>query len=133
MSSTVFQDFNQNTPIVSSWLNDVNGVTYSPGGVKKTASLISVAWVRFSVTGGVVTIQQSVNIASVVRASAGVFTITYGSTLTNAANCYVLSQNSAGFISFGSETTNSVVVNTANTSNVATDPGACSVIIYGAN
>ena len=133
MTSTVFQDYNQNNPIMASWLNDINNGVYSPGGVAKKAVLIPVAWVRFSVSGGVVTIQQSSNIATVTRTGAGIFTVTYGSSLTNTANCYEIAQNTAGFVSYGTETANSVVVTTANTSNVATDPGSCSVVIYGAN
>lgn len=133
MASTFFQDYNQNTPITSAWLNDINKGIYSPSGVPKVASNISAAWVRFSVTGGVVAIQQSVNITSVVRNSAGNYTVTYGSILTNATNCYEISQNVAGFTYPGAETTQSVVVNTANTANVPTDPGSCSVVIYGTN
>lgn len=134
MASTFYQDYNQNTPIVSAWLNDINNGIYSPGSkLPKASGLISTAWVRFSVTAGVVTIQQSQNISSVVRQSVGVFLVTYNITLTNAANCYEIAQNIPGFTSYGTETTISVVVNTANTSNGAVDPGTCSVVVYGAN
>ena len=133
MASTTFQDYNQNTPIVATWLNDVNNLTYSQGGMPKTASLIPVAWVRFSVSGGVVTVQQSVNINSVVRSTAGVFTVTYQEALTNTANCYEISQNTPGFVSYGAETDQSVVIDTANAANVPTDPGTCCVVIYGLN
>ena len=133
MASTNFQDYNQNTPIVSAWLNDVNAGVYSPGGVPRTASMIPVAWVRFSVTAGIVAIQQSVNISSVVRASTGVFTVTYGTALTNTANCYQVTQNVAGFVTYGAETNNSVVIDTTNTNNVATDPGTCCVTVWGIN
>lgn len=133
MASTNFQDYNQNTPIVAAWLNDINKGIYSPMGVAKLASQISSAWVRFSATGGIVVIQQSMNILSVVRNSQGVFTVTYVTPLTNATNCYDITQNVPGFVSFGAETTSSVIINTNNTFNVATDPGACSVVIYGAN
>ena len=133
MASTTFQDFNQNTPVVASWLNDVNKAVYSPGGVPRVASLIPVAWVRFSISVGVVTIQQSVNIATVVRNSAGVFLINYGSALTSAACCCQIAQSVAGFASYGSETTSSIVITTTNPSNVPTDPGTCSVVIWGIN
>jgi len=133
MASTNFQDYNQNTPIVAAWLNDINAGVYSPGGVPRTASMIPVAWVRFSISAGVVTIQQSVNIANVSRSGAGVFVITYGTSLTNAANCYDISTNIAGFASYSSETNNSVTIDIANTSNVATDPGSCCVVILGTN
>ena len=133
MTSTVFQDFNQNTPIVSAWLNDINNGIYSPGGIPRVSSLIPVAWVRFQVVGGVVTVQQAVNVTSVMRSSAGVFTVFYGSVLPSATNCYEISQNLPGFVSYGTETTASVVVNTSNTVNAPTDPGTCSVVIYGVN
>lgn len=133
MASTVYQDYNQNTPIVAAWLNDVNNVAYTPGKVAKTASQIAAAWVRFSVTAGVVAIQQSSNIATVVRNSAGNFTVTYGQVLTNTANCYAITQNTPGFVGYGAETAQSIVVETFNTSNVATDPGTCSVVIFGVN
>jgi hypothetical protein len=35
MASTTFQDYNQNTPIVASWLNDVNAEVYTPTGIPK--------------------------------------------------------------------------------------------------
>lgn len=133
MASTNFQDYNQNTPIVSNWLNDVNKLTYSTGGVAKQSLLVPVAWVRFAVSAGVVTIQQSANVVTVVRNSVGNFTVTYSSPLTIGANCYEISQNGVGFISYSGETNSSVTVLTANTSNVATDPNNCSVVIYGAN
>lgn len=134
MTSTVFQDYNQNTPIVAAWLNDVNAGVYSPNnGVPRVAIDIPVAWVRFAVSGGVVTITQSSNIAGVVRNSAGNFTITYGTVLTNTTNCYQISQNVAGFAEYTAETAQSVTIQLANTSNVATDPGSCCVVIHGTN
>src|ERR1700756_5198661 len=133
MASTNFQDYNQNNPVTSAWLNDINKGVYSPGGVPRVATMIPVAWVRFSVTAGVVAIQQSVGISSVVRILTGVFVVTYSTALTNTANCYDIPQNSAGFVSFGAETNQTVTINTANTANVATDPGACCVVILGAN
>jgi len=133
MASTTYQDYNQNTPIVAAWLNDINNGIYSPGGVPRVSSLIPVAWARFSVAGGVATIQQSVNITSVTRTGAGVFVVTYGSSLTNATNCYEISMNIAGFVSYTSEAVNSVTISTANPLNTPTDPGSCCVVILGAN
>lgn len=133
MAHTVFQDFNQNNPIVSSWLNDVDGVTYAPSGLKKVAANSAAAWVRFSVAAGVVTIQQSLNVLSVTRSSAGIFTIAYTNPMTNATNAYDISTNQAGFVSYGAETVNGVAITCANTSNVATDPGSVCVIVYGNN
>lgn len=134
MASTFFQDYNQNNPIVSAWLNDINNGVYSPdNGVPRVAIDIPVAWVRFSVSGSTVTIQQSSNVASVVRNSVGNYTITYGATLTNTANCYQIAQNVAGFASYSSESANSVTIQLANTSDVATDPGSCCVVVLGTN
>lgn len=134
MASTTFQDYNQNTPIVAAWLNDINAGVYSPNnGVPRVAIDIPAAWVRFSVTGGVVAIQQSSNVASVVRNSTGNYTITYGTALTNAANCYQITQNIAGFSEYTAETANSVTIQVGNTSNVATDPGSCCVVVLGTN
>lgn len=134
MASTFFQDYNQNNPIVSAWLNDINNGVYSPtNGLPRVAIDIPVAWVRFSVSGGVVAITQSSNIASVIRNSAGNFTITYGGALTNVANCYQITQNIAGFSEYTAETAQSVTIQIGNTSNVATDPGSCCVVIHGTN
>lgn len=133
MASTFYQDYNQNTPVVSAWLNDINKGIYSAGGIPRTALQIPVAWVRFNVVAGVVSIVQSSGITSVVRTAPGVYTVNYSAPLTNAQNSYEITQNLPGFVSFGAETISSVVVNVANTANVGTDPGACSVTIYGAN
>ena len=131
MASTVFQDYNQNTPIVAAWLNDVNKATYTEGGSPKTVAYAPAAWVRFSAVGGTVVIQQSVNVSSVVRSATGVYTITYGSTLTNTTNCYDVTQNAAGFQYPVAETDNSVTINFANPSATLIDPGFASVIVFG--
>jgi hypothetical protein len=133
MASTTFQDFNQNTPIVSSWLNDVNSGTYTPAGTVRVALQSAVAWVRFSITGGVVAIQQSSNISSVVRTGVGVYVITYGAALTNFTNCYSVQMNVAGFTAVAAESTASVTIDTTNTSNTAFDPGSVSLVVFGAN
>jgi hypothetical protein len=133
MASTFFQDYNQNNPIVSSWLNDVNALTYSAGGLAKLSLAIPVAWVRFSVTGGVVDIQQSIGIASVVRSGDGVFTINYINPLTNSDNCYQIASSIPGFSSYSAESASSVTINIGNTTDVPTDPGSCCVVVLGAN
>lgn len=133
MASTTFQDYNQNTPIVASWLNDVNAEVYTPTGIPKKALQSSAAWVRFSVVGGIVTIQQAQNISTVVRSSSGVYVVTYAAPLTNAVNCYEISTSQFGFIAFSAETSGSVTINTNNTSNVPADPSSVSLVVYGAN
>jgi hypothetical protein len=133
VASTFFQDYNENNPIVSAWLNDINNGIYSVGKIPKLAAQISSAWVRFNVNAGIVTIQQSSNVASVARTSAGLYVITYAAALTNVANCYSLSSNSTGFANMVSETAAEVTVQFANTSDVATDPGFVSLVVFGAN
>lgn len=133
MASTHFVDFSQNTPIVANWLNDVNANTYTPGNFTKTTAYTAAAWVRFSVSGGVVTIQQSQNITTVTRSSVGIFVVNYNTVLTNAVNCYSITGNLPGFTFANAETTGSVTVNFTNTVNTFTDPGTASVIIFGSN
>lgn len=133
MASTTFVDYSQNTPIVAAWLNPVNTCVYSPGGVAKVAVQSAAAWVRFAVVAGVVTIQQSSNISTVVRTSPGIFVITYNSALTGAQNCYSITGNTAGFTFANAEANNSVTVNFTNTANTFTDPGNASVLVFGAN
>lgn len=131
MASTNFQDYNQNTPIVATWLNDVDGVTYSPSNLKKVASNSAAAWVRFVGASGV--IQQSNNIMSVTRVSVGVYTILYANPMGEATNSYGVSSSLAGFNSVTAETTNSVTLAFTNISNAPADPGSISVQIFGVN
>ena len=133
MASTEYQDYNENTPITAAWLNDVNDGVYTPTGKAKLAVQSSAVWVRFTVVGGVVTVNQSSNISSVVRLSLGVYVINYSLTMTNAANCYELSMNQAGFIFPTAETTGSVTLSFENAASALTDPGFASVVVYGAN
>jgi hypothetical protein len=133
MASTNFQDYNENNPIVAAWLNDINAGVYTPAGAAKKAIQSSAAWVRFAVSGGVVTIQQSQNVSTVTRLSVGVYQITYSLPLTNAANCYEISMNAAGFSFTSVEAAGSVTIDTTNTSNTAFDPGFVSVVVHGAN
>lgn len=131
MATTTFQDYNQNTPIVSTWLNDVNGVAYTPAGTKNVALQIPLAWVRFTAATGV--ISQSQGIQSVVRASTGVYNVTYANVALNAKNCYSLEMDIPGFIftNTGVESTGGVQVNAQNTLGTPTDPGEISLVIYG--
>lgn len=133
MTSTVFQDYNQNNPIVSSWLNDVNAGVYSLAGVARKALQSAAAFVRFGVSGGVVTIEQSINIATVTRTSAGVYVITYGGPLAGALNAYGLSMDVPGFIFRSSETAAGLTIGTTNPANTSFDPNFVSVIVFGAN
>jgi hypothetical protein len=133
MARTFFQDYNQNTPIVSTWLNDVNNAVYGANGTPRLAVSAAAAWVRFEVVDGVVTIQQSQGVESVTRLSTGQYLVTYAAPLSQATNAYYSSQNSAGFSWPSTETTTSVEINFSNTANTFTDPGTASVMIFGAN
>lgn len=134
MASTTFQDYNQNNPIVASWLNDINNGVYTPTvGTPRKAVQSAAAWVRFAVIGGVATIQQSSNISTVVRTAVGVYVITYGIAMANAGNSYGFSMSLPGFIFQVSESNISVTINTHDTTNVAVDPAIVSVQVFGAN
>jgi hypothetical protein len=133
MASTVFQDYNQNNPIVSAWLNDVNSATYTPAGTGKLAVQSAAAWVRFSIVAGSVTIQQSSNVKSVSRLGVGIYLVTYTNPMLNAANCYGISLNQAGFGFMNAESTTTVTINTTNIAGGAVDPGTVSLQVFGAN
>lgn len=133
MASTNFKDYNQNTPVTSAWLNDVNGVAYTAAGTKKVALQAAAAWVRFAVSGGVATIQQSSNIQSVSRVSAGVYLVTYATPMTISGNCYSMSMTQVGFTFFSSESVNTVTVNTTDAAGNPVDPGFVSLAVFGNN
>jgi len=133
MTSTFFQDYNQNNPITSSWLNPVNNAVYTPAGVAKLAVQSAAAFVRFAVSGGVVTIQQSVNISTVVRTSVGVYVITYNTPLTGALNAYGFSMDLPGFVFRTAESAAELTIGTTNTANTSFDPDFVSVLVFGAN
>lgn len=133
MASTIFQDYNQNNPIVAEWLNDINTGVYSPGGVPKKAVQSSAAWARFAVVGGVITVNQSYNVSGVIRGGVGIYTIDYTIPLTQTLNCYSLSMSQAGFMFVTLDATGAVTINTMNTANVPVDPAFISVVVYGAN
>lgn len=128
MASTTFVDFSQNTPIVAAWLNDVNKGVYNADGTHNLSAQTPFAWVRF--TGATGAIVSSSNVASVTRTGAGAYTILYGATLPVATNCYSINTNLPGFDSIVSETTTSVSILVANTSNVATDASIVCVQIF---
>jgi len=133
MASTIYQDYNQNTPIVSAWLNDINKGIYSALGLPRVAADIPVAWVRFSAVAGVVTISQSQNIASVVRTGAGTYVVTYGAALVNVQNSYQIQSNVPGFTSWSAETNQSVTIQVQNTAAAFIDTFSACVGISGAN
>lgn len=133
MASTTFIDYSQNTPIVASWLNDVNATTYTVAGTAKVAVQSAAAWVRFTATGGLVLVEQSNNILTVTRTSVGVYVIQYVVVLSNAANSYGISMNKAGFIFMTAETVGTVTINTNNTTNTPIDPDVVCVQVFGAN
>lgn len=131
MASTTFVDFSQNTPIVAAWLNDVNKGVYNTDATHNLASQTPFAWVRF--TGATGAIATSANISTVTRTGTGAYHIVFALTLPQATNCYSIATNIAGFNSVTAETTSSVDVLCANTSNVATDPTSVSVQIFASH
>lgn len=142
MASTFFQDYNQNTPVVSTWLNDVNadvytpstGIPASPGGTARTAVQQAAAWARFSVSGGVITILQSVGIASITYISVGLYQINYLKQMVNAQNCYSMSCGQAAFAIVGTETQTSTQISFQNpTASATIDPANVSFAVFGAN
>ena len=128
MPSRNYQDYNQNTPITAAWLNGVNSFVFGSAG--NNAQTSPLAWVRFNGTTGAII--QSYGVSTVTRNSAGNYTIQYGQTLTQATNCYNISSNLLGAQAVLSETTNSVTIETANSSFTPTDPTIVSVVVFGA-
>lgn len=133
MASTTFQDYNSNNPVTAAWLNDVNSATYTPHGTKRSAANAAAAWVKFTVTAGVVAIVQSANINTVVRTGVGVYVVTFVTPMTGASNSYSLAMSSAGFMVFSNESVNGFTITCTNTSNVAFDPASVCAQAFGAN
>lgn len=128
MPSKTFQDFNQNTPITSQWLNGVNQFVF--GSTAGQAVTSPAAWIRFNGTLG--TVQQSYGITGIVRNSAGNYTVTYNQTLPNATNCYTITTNLPGGFFILSETQNSVTFEVVNSGGIPTDTTLISVVVFGA-
>jgi hypothetical protein len=128
MPSSNFQDYNQNNPITSLWLNGINAFVFGTAG--NNAQTSPLAWVRFN--GTTASILQSYGIAGIVRNSAGNYTITFSQTLAQSGNVYNVTTNLAGFATIVSETDNSVTIQVANTSDVATDSSIVCMTVFGA-
>jgi hypothetical protein len=93
-------------------------------------------WVQFSVSGGVVTVQASYNVTSVVRNSIGNFTVTWTTAFTTAFYaCSITPQSNTGThgtIGFtNAQTSTTVQILTQSTSFSLADPDLVSVIAYG--
>lgn len=132
MSSTNFQDYNQNTPIVSAWLNDVNKAVYGPvSGVPKLAAASAVAWIRFTVVGTVITTNQLYNVGAITRTGVGVYVIQYLTALPQSANCYSAALNEPGFVATTAESNASVTLTFTSAAGAPMDPGFASVVIFG--
>lgn len=128
MPSSNFQDYNQNTPITSAWLNGVN--QYIFGNTAGHAVTSPAVWIRFNGTLG--TVQQSYGVAGITRNSAGNYTVTYNQTLPNIANCYVITTNLQGGFFVLSETATSVTFEVVNSGGIPTDTTLVSVVVFGA-
>lgn len=128
MPSTTFIDYSQLTPITAAWLNGVNQFVYGLGGNNALTSPL--AWIRFNgATGQIV---QSYGVSGLVRNSAGNYTVTYDQTLAQASNCYQITSNLLGQNSILAETNNSVTIEIANPSGVATDTTIVCLVVFGA-
>src|SRR5277367_435379 len=133
MASTFFQDYNQNNPIVSSWLNDVNNAVYGANGTARLAISAAAVLVSFSVVGGIVTVGQSVNVLSVVRNSLGSYTINYASPMAGPGNIYQISLGQAGIGFWTAQTSGSVTLSFQSLSGVSIDPTSAGVLVFGVN
>jgi hypothetical protein len=128
MPSRTYQDYSQNTPITAAWLNAVNQFIYGTTGSNSISTPL--AWVRFD--GTTATILQSEGVFTVVRNSAGNYTISYSQTLAQAANVYNITTNISGFAKQVSETTNSVTIQITDKTDTAADPTVVSLVVFGA-
>jgi hypothetical protein len=127
MPSVNYQDYNQNNPITSAWLNAINKFVYGASGNNSVNSPI--AWVRFNGSTGAVV--QSSGVSGVVRNSAGNYTITYATAQAQAQNVYQLTSNLLGFSAVTAESIANVTVQFENTLQVATDPTTVCLIVFG--
>jgi hypothetical protein len=97
------------------------------------------AWVQFTVSGGVVTVNASYNIASVVRNGTGDFTITFTTAFASAN--YVpagmtrkTASNNALFVAIdrvNAPTSSALRIATANDIGTNEDPAAVAVVVFG--
>jgi hypothetical protein len=108
--------------------------------VVKFAPGVAKAWVQFTVSGGVVTVQGQENVGSITRNGAGDFTINFTtafSAATYAVSIMASVDTSGGSVLFGlfSSTTNpatgSCRVATVNVSGTVMDPKRCSLTFFG--
>lgn len=97
-------------------------------------SQMAKAWVSFTVSGSTATIQDSYNIASVVRNSTGNYTITFTDALADAHYCVVGTTRSNVFwyVSDSSApTTTSFVMLSRGGGGTFSDPAECYVAVFG--
>lgn len=128
MAKTTFIDYNQNTPITASWLNDIDNGVYNTDGTHNVAAQTCLGWVRFN--GATGAISSSTGILSVVRTGTGLYTITYDVTVPQSANCYAITTNQAGFGIVAGESANTVSIRCSDTSNAVVDPTIVCVQIF---
>lgn len=124
--------------------NTITGVASASDQVTGTSAVVTVTpsvqqnhysaakfWVSFTVTSTVVAIVASYNVASVVRNSAGNYTINYTTSFAN-TNYMVTGNASQGLFLSGSRSTSSCSVNTTNSFGLTgVDMTAVNVVGYG--
>jgi hypothetical protein len=90
------------------------------------------SWVAFSASGGIVTVSKAGNVLSVVRNSAGIFTITFNQPMLTAyainGTCFYTGQQL--IVSVASVNANSYQIYTATSAGVATDPDGCYLTVF---
>lgn len=97
------------------------------------------SWVKFSVSGGVVTINGSSNVTSVTRASTGVYTVNWTTPFANANYCLSLSSvNNGGAVFFvlvdttgAGQTTSAVNLVAVDNTYAVNDPNIVYVAVVG--
>lgn len=113
------------------------------GAVQQKSPTLVTAWVNFSVSGGVVTINDSHNVSSVVRTATGRFNVIFTNAMKNAFYCpSVISRRPTAGVSedgicYGLGSLNRVMnvnqfpISINNAASTAEDPPFCCVTVSG--
>lgn len=118
------------------WINNVNSVGAGPyTGTRLTGGGITTAvWAQFFTTAGVTTLSESYNVSSVVRNSAGNYTINFTRNFASTTYCVNITASNTSsstfrfqFITRGAGSLNF----TTNVAGVATDVTDLNVVIFG--
>jgi len=112
----------------------VNGVSLSPA----SGNAVARAWVRFTLSGTTVTVQNSFNISGVTRTSAGVYTVTFTTPRSNANYVTVANGPSVSngtsrcFVTVTAQTVNNLTITMAAAAGGGNDDAtAVNVLVFG--